>query len=135
MHKHLAIFSKDAIKQIFSGKKSWESRFSQKKIAPFATVSVGDIVFIKPPGEDILGQFRVKKVIYFEGLDDKDWEVIKAYFTNSLSFGTKRKDKDYFTSKKSAKFGTLLAIDRVEQFITSPVKIPKKDLRGWVVLD
>ncbi len=122
--KHLAIFRKDILEQILAGQKKVESRFSQHKIAPFGKVSMGDIVYIKPPGEEIKGQFRVKKVIYFDGLTKEDVELIKSEW-----------DLDLWVNGSTPNYATLIFIDRVEQFITSPLQIKKKDLRGWMVLD
>lgn len=123
MKKHLAIFDKETIKQIFAGVKKVDGRFSQKKISPFGKVSIGDLVYIKPPGEEIVGQFRVKKVISLEGLDKDDWQLVRSYI-----------DEHHFKDKHDIKYCTLIFIDRVEQFITSPVKIQKSDQRGWMVL-
>lgn len=105
MRKHLAIFKGGAGEKILSGEKIIESRFSKVKKAPFGEVCAGDLVYIKPSGKDIIGQFRVKKVCYFE-----DPEI------------------------KQARYATFIFIGDSARFITSPVKIPKKDLRGWVVL-
>ena len=132
--KHLAILSKEAVKRIFEGKKTVETRFSMSKIAPFGAVSSGDLIFIKPPGQEIAGQFLVKKVISFENLDDEDWKIIMENYGEKISFGAKELDDKYFKAHKNARYGTLIFISRVEQFITSPIKIAKKDLRGWMVL-
>jgi hypothetical protein len=134
MKKHLGIFNEDVISAIFSGKKRVESRFSQKKIAPFGTVGVGDIIYIKPPGKEIVGQFRVKKVVSFEGMDEKDWDLIRSKYTKLISSGNKERDEEFFKKHSKAVFGTLIFIDEVEQFIVSPIKILKSDLRGWMVL-
>lgn len=134
MKKHLAIFSKDAIEQIFNGKKTIETRFSQKRVLPFGKVEVGDLIYIKPPGEDIVGSFKAKKIVSYEGLDKEDWKQIKQLFGEKLSFGNKKADIEFFNKHSNARFGTLIYIDNVEQFITSPLKIAKKDLRSWVIL-
>lgn len=134
MKKHLAIFNPQAIAQIFKGKKTIETRFSMRRIAPFGLISRGDLVYIKPPGQEIVGQFTGKKVIFFEGLEQKDWEFIKKEYGQKMSFGSKKEDQKFFKSKQKAQFGTLIFIDKIEQFITSPIKVSKKDLRGWVVL-
>lgn len=123
MKKHLAIFSKQAVEQIFAGKKTVETRFSIHRIAPFGQVGVGDIVYIKPTGEQIVGQFVVKKVFSIEGIEKTDWELVK-------NLGI---DPDL--SKIKSRFGTIIFIDRLERFIVPPVKISKKDRRGWVVLE
>lgn len=124
--KHLAIFSQPIIKQIFKGKKTVETRFSKKRIAPFGAVSIGDIVYIKPPGEEVVGQFSVKKVIFFDGLDKNDWQFIKKQFGKQAFLPDGHQD---------ARFATIILMDNIEQFITNPLKVEKKDLRGWMVLD
>lgn len=134
MKKHLAIFTKEYITQIFAGKKTIESRFSQKRIPPFGKVNVGDTVFIKLSGSDVKGQFKVKKIIYFENLDDKDWELIKSHYAQYISSGDPQKDQDFFEKRKLAKYATIIWMENIEQFITSPIRISKKDQRGWMVL-
>lgn len=123
MKKHLAIFSKQAVEQIFAGKQTIETRFSIHRIAPFGQVSAGDIVYIKPTGKEICGQFVVKKVISIEGMEAKDWDLVKS-FGNDINLG-----------KQISRFATIIFIDRLERFIVPPIKIAKKDQRGWVVLE
>ncbi len=121
MKKHLAIFSSDSVKQIFSGSKIIEAWFSKKRILPFGQVSVGDLVYIKPSGKEIAGQFIVKKVLFFEGLDSEDFKLIEQFTGKKMVVGFK--------------FASLIWLDRVEQFITSPIKLDKHDQRGWMILD
>jgi hypothetical protein len=135
MQKHLAILYPEVIKQIFSGQKTIETRFSKSKIAPFSQIKVGDLVYMKPPGKDIQGQFWVNKVISFENLDSADLEYIKKHYGDKLSLGSRNQDQAFFELKKDAKYGTLIFIGRVDQLITSPIKLEKRDQRGWVVLD
>lgn len=122
MSKHLAIFSKQTVQEIFSGQREILAWFSQKRIAPFGLVKVGDIVFIKPSGEEVKGQFLVKKIVYFEGLDEESWKIINPLIAQDQIH-------------KDIKYATLLWIDRVEKFITSPIKLIKSDQRRWVVLE
>lgn len=125
MTRHLAIFSEAAVKKILNGEVKVEARFSQKRIGPFGKVSVGDIVYIKPPGKEIVGQFRVKKVLSWEGLDKADWEAIIEKYGNKLSL---------VESEDVKRYCTLIFMDQIEQFIASPIKVKKSDLRGWMVL-
>lgn len=127
--KHLAIFKGDASELILSGKKTMESRFSKRKNPPFGQISKGDLVYIKPSGKDPIGQFRVKKVIFFDGLEIGDVGEVREKYEKELVV-----DEAYWKGKKEAKYGTLIFIGEVDPFITSPIKYPKKDLRGWVVL-
>lgn len=127
--KHLAIFKGEAGELILTGKKTVESRFARVKNPPFGIISTGDLVYIKPSGKDIIGQFRVKKVIFFDNLDINDLSDLRKRYGKELTVSG-----DYWERKKNSRFGTLIFIGESERFITSPVKISKKDLRGWVVL-
>lgn len=133
--KHLAILSSPVIKAIIAGRKSVEIRFSQKKIAPFGMVSVGDVVYMKPPGEDIVGQFEVRQVISFEGLDQNDRDLIRREYKSGIWLGDEKSSEEFFTKHNNAVFATVIKIGTVEQFIASPVRIQKRDLRGWLVID
>lgn len=129
MKKHLAIMNKPTIEDILSGRKTIETRFSQHKISPFGEIGVGDLVYIKPPGEEVVGQFRVKKVISYEGLELNDLSYLREKYEKEMVT-----EGDYWGKKRKAKFGTLIFIGESERFITSPVKIKKSDMRGWMVL-
>ena len=122
--KHLAIFKKDGAEEILKGKNSIESRFSKSKIPPFKVVSSGDLVYIKASGGDIIGQFRVKKVIFF---DNFDLNELKEKFGVQLEL-------DDLKGKEDCKYASLIFIGNSSRFITSPIRIKKSDLRGWVVL-
>lgn len=119
---------KATIESILSGVKTIETRFSLHKIVPFGVVGVGDIVYLKPPGEEIVGQFSVKKVIFYEGLTLDDLGYLSHLYQKEIAAS-----EDYWEKKKEAKFGTLIFISESERFITSPVKIKKSDQRGWMV--
>ena len=129
MQKHLAIFKGEGTSLILSGKKTVESRFSQRRNPPFGQIATGDLVYIKPNGKDIIGQFREKIVILFDGLEEEDISEIKLKYGGNIAA-----DENYWKGKETAKYATLIFIGEVDPFITSPIKIPKKDLRGWVVL-
>lgn len=127
--KHLAIFKGGGAQNILTGKKTVESRFARSKIAPFGVITCGDLVYIKPSGGQIIGQFRVKKVIFYDGLSMKDLEEIRQKYGKEIAT-----DAAYWKSKFNAKYATLIFIGDSSRFITSPVKPVKKDLRGWMVL-
>lgn len=129
MKKHLAIFKGNGGELILNGQKTIESRFSRAKIAPFGQVFSRELVYIKPSGKEIIGQFRVKKVICFEGLTAGDVKDIREIYGKEIAM-----DEIYWKAKEAAKVATLIFIGESSRFLTAPLKIPKKDLRGWVVL-
>ena len=126
---HLAIFKGKVGEAVLSGKKTIESRFSRVNNPPFGVIESGDLVYIKPSGKDIIGQFRVKKVIFFDHLDSSDLNDLKNRYGKELAV-----EGSYWEKVANARFGTLIFIGDSSRFITSPIKFPKKDLRGWVVL-
>ncbi|MBU1032227.1 ASCH domain-containing protein [Patescibacteria group bacterium] len=130
MKKHLAIFKGEAGEKILSGKKTIESRFSRVKSVPFGVISSGDLVYIKPSGKEIIGQFRVQKVFFFDNLDSSDLNYLKKVYGKKLAA-----DSEYWEKKKNSRYGSLIFIGSSSRFITAPLRFPKKDLRGWVVLD
>ena len=126
--------NKPTIEAILSGRKTVETRFSKHKISPFGQVGIGDLVYMKPPGGEILGQFKVKKVFSYEGLTEADSEKIFTEYGSQIGIGEKVEDEKYFQEKKDSIFGTLIFISESERFITSPIKVKKSDMRGWMVL-
>lgn len=128
MLKHLAIFRGDAIEQILSGKKRVDARFSQKKVLPFGLVSKGDVVLMKKPGQKILGQFEVSRVLFWDHPAKEEIEAIRKKYRQILGM-----TEQFWQEKDNINYLTLIFIGTVSPFLVSP-KIEKKDLRGWVVL-
>ena len=128
MTRHLAVFAPEAIEKIFSGEKKVEGRFSQVKIPPFGKVSAGDTVLIKKPGEKIVGQFLVDRVVYFDHPTKDEIEQVKRKYGKQMVL-----PKVFWLDKEKINYITLMFIKSVTKFIVEP-QIPKKDLRPWVVL-
>ena len=129
MARHLAVFAPEAIEKIFSGEKRVEGRFSQIKIPPFGKVSAGDTVLIKKPGEKIVGQFLVDRVVYFDHPTKDEIEQVKKKYGPLMAL-----PKVFWLDKEKINYITLMFIKSVTKFIVPP-QIPKKDLRPWVVLE
>lgn len=126
--------NKLAIEAVLSGRKTIETRFSKHRISPFGQVGVGDLVYLKLPGSDIIGQFRVKKVISYEGLSTADLDEIFSKFGGQIGAGDQKVDEKYRLEKVGSSYGTLIFISESERFITSPLRVKKSDRRGWTVL-
>lgn len=122
IRKHIGIFSSIELEKIFNGQIQTIIRLSQKRIAPFSQVQIGDLVYLKLSGGEIKGQFLVKKVIFFEGLEEMDVDLIKKLTSQKIIL------------KEKTKFLSIIFMDQIEQFITSPIKFKKTDQRAWVLL-
>lgn len=124
--KHLAIVSSKLMAAIFEGLVTIDARFSKNRTVPYGQISAGDTVYLKQAGEDITGQYIVKKIISFENPQLQDWQTIALYFPNIEKF--QKVDRSH-------KFVSLIFMTQVERFITSPIKITKKDNKTWMVID
>ena len=129
MAKHLAVFDSEAAKAIFDGKKKIEGRFSQIRIAPFLAVLAGDIVYIKISGEEIVGQFIVDRVFYFDHPRREELEDIKKKYGKMLGLS-----ENFWRRREKVNYVSLMFIRSVSKLLIAP-EIPKRDLRPWVVLE
>lgn len=126
--KHLAIFDAETVRQIFSGKKKLEGRFSKIKIAPFLQVSAGDVVLMKISGEKIVGEFLVDRVFHYDHPTQEEVDYLKRKYGRDLAL-----PQSFWLSHEKTNFVTLMFIGKVSTFIIAP-EVAKKDLRPWVVL-
>lgn len=129
MVRHLAILDKGAAEAIFDGRKKIEGRFSQIKIPPYGKVSAGDVVLMKLPGEKIVGQFLVGRVLSYDHPTPLDIEELKKKYAKALALPTV-----FWLDHEKINYVTLMFIKTVTKFIIEP-QVKKKDLRGWVVLE
>jgi predicted transcriptional regulator len=129
MSRHLAVFAREYAEKIFSGEKKIEGRFSQIKIAPFGKVSKGDTVLIKIPGEKIVGQFLVDRVVYFDHPNKEELEEIKSKYGKGMAL-----NGSFWLDREKVSYVSLMFIKSVNKFLIAP-NIKKKDLRAWVVLE
>lgn len=128
--KHLAVYKNEIAEGIMDGKVSIDIRLSKLKSIPFGLVSSDDIVLVKIAGKDIIGQFRVKKVITIDGVTEEDLDDLKKTYNDMILqlYGN-------MDSEKESKYATVIFIGEISRFITSPFKMPKKRLRKiWEVL-
>ncbi|MGB3508018.1 MAG: ASCH domain-containing protein [Microcoleaceae cyanobacterium] len=121
---HIAILQKHYLELVLLGQKTIESRLSKRKIAPYQKVAEGDCILFKESGGEILAMAEVKQCWYYQN-PDIDW--CKRKF-NSLVCGA----DNYWESKRDAKYASFILISGLHQF-PQPIKISKKDGRGWVV--
>ncbi len=129
MAKHLAIFTLEATRDILSGKKKIDGRLSKIKIAPFGKVSAGDIVLMKVSGEEIVGQFKVDRVLFFDHPKREEADNLIKKYLKELAM-----PKSFWMQHEQVNYVTLIFIKEVTKFLVVP-EVPKKDLRSWVVLD
>lgn len=129
--QHLAIFNPPFLDLILEGRKTVEGRFSKVRCAPFGVVKEGDTILMKDSGGPVRGSFLVAKVESFENLAPEKLKELETRYSVPLCADA---DPHYWERRHAARFVTLLHVAKPYRF-AQPFPFPKKDRRGWVVLD
>jgi hypothetical protein len=124
---HLAVLKEPYLQFILKGEKTIESRFSNRRCAPYKRVEKGDVVILKRQSGPVLGLCRVSHAWFYE-LDRESWQLIRKDFTAAL----RAEDPGFWRERESASFATLMSIDNVHAL--PPISCGKRDRRGWVIL-
>ena len=129
--QHLAIFNPPFLDLILEGRKTIEGRFSKVRCAPFGMIEEGDMVLMKESGGFVRGSFVVAKVESFENLTEEKLKELEARYSESLCADA---DPQYWQRRRASKYATLMHVAQPTRF-ERPFPFPKKDRRGWVVLE
>lgn len=129
--QHLAIFTPPFLELILEGKKTVEGRFSKVQCAPFGAVEKGDMVLMKESGGLVIGSFVVAKVESFENLTQDKLKELETRYSESLCSSA---DPQYWQRRRASRYATLMRVAESTRF-EQPFPFPKKDRRGWVVLN
>jgi predicted transcriptional regulator len=129
--QHLAIFTPPFLDLILEGRKTVEGRFSKVCCAPFGVVQEGDVVLMKESGGLVKGSFVVAKVESFENLTEEKLKELEAHYSDFLCADA---DPQYWQRRRASKYATLMHVAHPTRF-KQPFPFPKKDRRGWVVIE
>ena len=124
---HLVILKRPYIEAILAGRKTVESRFMLRRRAPFGRVMAGDRFFLKISSGPVCAVADVKRVLEFENLSPGRMGRIKRRY-NGRILGSDQ----YWLEKRESRYGVLIWLGGVK--CIKPMRIAKKDWRGWDVL-
>lgn len=121
---HVAVMVEPFLTYLVEGRKTIESRFSLRVTPPYGRVTVGDVVLLK--SGPVVGSFLVSSV---ENLSLDAQVLARLEETHSAAICA---DENFWKDRSSKRYATLLGVTDVR--VLPPVPIPKRDMRGWVVL-
>ena len=124
---HLVILKKPYLDAILDGRKKIESRFTKTKSYAFGRVLPGDKLFLKLSSGPVCAAAAVAKVKNFQNLTPKQMTKIKQQYNHRL-LGS----DEYWRDRSGCGYGFLVWLRDVKSI--RPIRICKKDWRGWVVL-
>lgn len=123
---HLAILREPYLQFVLEGKKTIETRFAKMACPPFERVAKGDVIMLKRTPGDIVGVCAVDSA-WFYRLDAASLAQIKSKFGRAICPA----GPDFWDERRQATVASLILIDKVTKI--TPLKIEKRDRRGWVV--
>jgi hypothetical protein len=121
---HVAVMVEPFLTHLLEGRKTIESRFSQRATQPYGRVSVGDLVLLK--SGPVVGSFLVATVQNLT-LDAQVLAHLEQTHSEAICA-----DENFWKDRATKRYATLLGVRQVRTL--PPVPIPKRDMRGWVVL-
>ena len=125
---HLAVFIDPYLDWVLDGSKTVESRFSSVRCAPWNMVASDDVVLMKRFSGPIVGAFVIGNVTSYE-IGEGDLELIRELFGDAI----RPEEDDFWNQRSGARYATLMGI--LDCHVIDATPIPKRDRRGWVVLD
>ena len=126
---HLAIFAEPFLSLLLDGEKTIESRFSLNKVPPFQRVEVGDIVFVKKSGAEVVAFFLVGKAEYHHAPNTMQLANLKRAYSKGIgTFSV----ENFWESRSDARYLSFFEVSHLTKI--SPLKVKKKDRTAWSVL-
>jgi len=125
---HLAVFVEPYLKFVLDGSKTVESRFSVHRCAPYGRVSRGDVILLKRTGGGVVGLCQASQVWNY-ALQPGALSEIKQLFGPAIC----PQGEDFWDVRARASFATLIRVGHARAI--EPLVVPKRDRRGWVVLE
>ena len=123
---HLAIFKEPYLQFIADGKKTIETRFSQKKFPPYDAIDKGDIMLLKRSGGPVVGLCLVDQTWFYQ-LDADSLDLIREKFGAAIC----PEDESFWDARAEALFASLIWVSHFSPL--DPFTVAKTDRRGWVV--
>lgn len=125
---HMAIMIEPYLSWVLSGKKTIESRFSQRRIAPYDKVKKRDIILLKKSGGNIMGVFEAGSVYYYDSLDPYSISALKNQYNEKICGSD-----EFWQSRQICKYAALIEINAL--FVLEPIKVKYKNRSSWIVGD
>ena len=124
---HLAVFVPPYLDLILAGRKTAESRFSRRRIAPHGRVAAGDVLLLKRSGGPIAGVCLTERVWHYD-LEDTGLAAVRTEFAAALC----ATGDAFWQARATARYATIMTLAYVRPI--APLPYDKRDRRGWCVL-
>lgn len=125
---HVAILQRSYLDLVLSGAKTIELRLTRTRREPFGQVAVGERLYFKQSGGRFAATAVIRGVRCLDSLTPSKIEAIKAKYNDRI-LGS----DDFWQSRSSARFLTLVRFSKVERLAFGPRMMPHH-MKGWQCL-
>ncbi len=125
---HVAMIWRRYLEAILDGRKTIESRLTITARAPYQRVAPGERIYFKISAGPFRARARAQRITFLDGLTPARIAALRAEFGSAI-LG----DDDYWRSKRTARYATLIWLADVEPVSVGPRIQPQRGL-AWLTL-
>ncbi len=125
---HAAIIDARLARGLLDGRKRVETRFTRQRRLPYGRISVGDEIYFKISGQDIIGHASAIRVQHFDDLTPAAIAALRQKYNHAILA-----PYDYWRARRDCRFGVLIWLGPVDHWACRP-RIPRQYGAGWVLL-
>jgi hypothetical protein len=125
---HAAIIDARLASGLRDGRKRLETRFGHQRRLPYGRISVGDQVYFKISGSDIIGHSTVNRVLQFDNLNPRTIDALQREYNYAILAPA-----EYWREHRNCRFGVLIWLGRFSSR-GRPPSVPRQYGAGWVLL-
>lgn len=135
MKSHLAIYglegrSQDYIDLMLKGEKTVDAKVYWKRIPPWQSISIGDMIYLKQSGGPIRGRVEVSDVNYFEVGDPQQLLILLSQIRDEIGIRSDDSFDRTFRKWSEGRYATVFWMVNPES--CDPFQFHKRDRRVWV---
>jgi len=130
---HLMIVQPQIASRIMTGQKLVEARLGTDRSAPYNRVQPGDVVYIKPNGQRVIGKAIVHRVDQYSGLNPGDIDHLQRVYNDRV-----QGDDLFWESSRGSTYATFITLSRVAMIVdesTVPASLLAPSSSEWRVLN
>lgn len=126
---HVAIIDDSAARHLLSGRKRIETRFYRSRRPPFDRIDVGDRIYFKRAGGNIIGTTRARIIRQFHELTPRRIDQLRHTHNRCVCAPA-----HYWRARRHCRYGVLIWIEPLE-LAPRHIVVPRQYGGAWISLE
>lgn len=127
---HIAIFTEPFLSHLLAGRKTIESRFSDRQIAPYKRVYRGDVIAVKKSSGPVLAHFIAGSTTWEDMCHPLAVGIPEVIHSMAPQLCA---DQTFLETALKKRYVTLITVTALTIY-TEPIKIGRRGMAGWLCL-